>query len=221
MWDRTLEYYKLLNHIVSRCWVDWPRCEVVCRVPAFIAMSSCFQIVSLSPGVTHTLHMITVQWCWCVCVQFEFSTFPPALSASKPRWKFPCLQFTSLPLLLSLPAPQSQMWMVDSPGRPYSVPGSSFSVSRGLIDCSLHNGYNTCPRDRLASSGKESALNRNIAAILISFHCLLIILLARPIQEPPDKSAAQWAARWRATSGVWMALARVMFRRASALFSVV
>lgn len=69
MWDRTLEHYELLNHIVSRCWADWPWCEVVCRVPAFIAMSSCFQIVSLSPGVTHTLHMITVQWCLCVCVE--------------------------------------------------------------------------------------------------------------------------------------------------------
>lgn len=77
------------------------------------------------------------------------------------------------------------------PGCSYSVPGSSFSVSPGLIDWSLHNGYNTCPREHLASSGNESALNRNIAAILSSFHSLLIILLVRPIQEWPDKSATQ------------------------------
>lgn len=40
-------------------------------------------------------------------------------------------------------------------------------------------------------SGNESALNRNITAILFSFHPFLIILLAHPIQEWPDKSPAQ------------------------------
>lgn len=45
--------------------------------------------------------------------------------------------------------------------------------------------------ESVASFGNESPLNRNIAAILLSFHSLHIILLVGPIQEWPDKSAAQ------------------------------
>lgn len=61
----------------------------------------------------------------------------------------------------------------------------------------------TCVRKTYlpASSVEESALNRNIAAILLSFQSFFIILLAPPIQERPDKSPAQWAARWSGSSG--------------------
>lgn len=67
----------------------------------------------------------------------------------------------------------------------------------------------------------ETALNRNIATILPFFQSFFIILLVPPIQERPDKSAAQWTAWWRGSSGVWMALACVMFERAAVLFSAV
>lgn len=73
----------------------------------------------------------------------------------------------------------------------------------------------------VAFVGNESALNRNIAAFLFSFHSLFIILLARPIQGWPDKSAAQWAVRWRGSFGVWMALAVWCFTELRLLFSVV
>lgn len=91
---------------------------------------------------------------------------------------------------------QSHKWTADSPQHSSSVSGSSFSVSVGHIAWSPYKG-DICPRDLPASAGKESALNRNIAAILLSFQTVFIILLVPPIQEWPDKSAAQWAARWR------------------------
>lgn len=74
----------------------------------------------------------------------------------------------------------------------YSVPESSFSVSHGLVDWTLYNSYNIqYVHKSLAAFENESVLNRNISAILFSFHSLLIILLVHPIQEWPDKSAAQ------------------------------
>lgn len=100
------------------------------------------------------------------------------------------------------------------------VSGSSFPLSVGHIAPSSYNG-DICSGDLPASSGNESALNRNIATILLSFQSFFIILLAPPIQEWPDKSAAQWAARWRRSSGVWMTLACVMFESAAVLFSAV
>lgn len=103
---------------------------------------------------------------------------------------------------------------------PLLVLGSSFGVSVGHIGLSSYNG-GICSQDQPASTLNESALNRNIATILLSFQSSFIILLAPPIQEWPDKSAAQWAARWRGSSGVWMALACVLFERAAVLFSAV
>lgn len=47
----------------------------------------------------------------------------------------------------------------------------------------------TYVHETVGSSGNEAALDRNIAAILLSFHSFHIILLACPIQEQSDKSA--------------------------------
>lgn len=133
---------------------------------------------------------------------------------------FPFIQSASEPALHHLSASLTHM-----NGRLLSahhrfVSDSSFGVSGGHIAPSSYNG-DICSRDLPASTRNESALNRNIATILLSFQSFFIILLAPPIQEWPDKSAAQWAARWRASSGVWMALACVMFESAAVLFSAV
>lgn len=105
------------------------------------------------------------------------------------------------------------------PGTPLVL--SPHSVSAPAMLTGVCTMATTRRPDRLASSVNESTLNRNIAAILLSFHFLLIILLAHSIQEWPDKSAAQWATWWRGSSGVWMPLASMMFQRAVALFSAV
>lgn len=102
----------------------------------------------------------------------------------------PYAQHLSLPFTIS--PPQSQTWMADSP-RCLGV----HSASAILRSCWSPRNADVCPRDLLASAGNESPLNRNIAAILLSFQSFFIILLAPPIQEWPDKSAAQWAVRWR------------------------
>lgn len=126
----------------------------------------------------------------------------------------PYAQHLSLPFTIS--PPQSQTWMADSP-RCLGV--HSVSVSAILRFCWSPCNGDLCPRDLLVSAGNESPLNRNIAAILLSFQSFFIILLVPPIQKWPDKSAAQWAVRRRGSSGVWMVLACVMFERAAVLFS--
>lgn len=230
MWNRTLAHYELLNCIVSRFWADWTRCQVLCCLPVFICCVQLFPdrqtalaLSSLQGKHTH-FTSITVQWCMCV----EVSRKPVCVF----EW-FEILLFHLLTQHLNLAGNNiacfsqlcpsfslacSLVTAVDG-GLPSVL--SPHLVSPGHIDWSLHDGNNTCPRDRLASSVNESILNRNIVAILFSFHSLLIILLAHAIQEWPDKSAAQWAAWWRGSSGVWMALASVMFQRAVALFSAV
>lgn len=156
------------------------------------AMSSCFQTVRLlwlrplSWGNTHTSqHPEDVCTCGrqlvacvCVCVRFEIFHLLTQHQTSL-EIAFPTLHISPSRLVSVTDVDE------DSPGCSNAVPGSSFSVIYGLIDWSLLQWLQHMSARPPLSSGKESALNRNIAAILSSFHSLLIILLARPIQERP------------------------------------
>lgn len=223
MWDRTLVHYKLWNN---------PGVPVpIFHVQLFLDSQPALASAPLLGG-THALHshhcaLNSIKMCvrvWetagslCVCdLKLFFSTCSLSI---KPHWIENCLQFTSSSLFLSLAC--SPITDVDvTPVGALTLCLRVHLVSAAALLTGVCTMATTYVHKTVASSGNESALNRNIAAILSSIHSLLIILLVGPIQEWPDKSTAQWAAPWRGSSGVWMALARVVLHRASALFSLV
>lgn len=179
----------------------------------------------------HHCTLYSIKMCVCVCVWTTAgslcvrlctiwnSTFPPAHSASNLTGNsIACSSHLSFSSSLAC-SPITDVNVTPSGALTLCLGVHLVSATALLTGvCTMATTY---VHETVASSGIESALNRNIAAILFSFHSLLIILLAGPIQEWPDKSAAQWRARWRGSSGVWMALACMMFQRAVALFSVV
>lgn len=159
---------------------------------------------------------------WCTCASFAS---PLRIKACVCVWKTAgSMCTTSFPLAHSVRlerALPAELLFIPSVLEVYATPLgalTSFFASRGLLERNLCNGYNIWARCRLF--GNKWTLDRNIIAILFSFH-FFIILLVRPIQEGPDKCAAQWTAWWRGPLGAWMFLAWVMLHRVLALFVAV